>query len=218
MAVDKLVDSTQLNTDLTSVANAIRAKSGGSYQLAFPSGFVSEIGNIPSGGSGLTTIASGTFTGNDSNIISALSIGKKMAQTDFYFKAKLHSGTEIPYDAYYKFADIFAVVFSDICHYDLSTNGNQKNVISDLSYDINNSGTITNSAVGDKISVATNIRNTSVSKNANMNQFLINKSDAGYTIYLGHSNTSYKFINGATYDYEIVYFGSNPSSDIVEIP
>lgn len=50
MAVDKLVDSTQLNTDLASVANAIRAKSGGSGQLTFPSGFVSEIGNIPSGG------------------------------------------------------------------------------------------------------------------------------------------------------------------------
>ena len=50
MAVDKLVDSSQLDSDLTSVANAIRAKSGGSGQLAFPAGFVSEIGNIPSGG------------------------------------------------------------------------------------------------------------------------------------------------------------------------
>ena len=49
MAVDKLVDSSQLNSDLTSIANAIRAKSGGSGQLAFPSGFVSEIGNIPTG-------------------------------------------------------------------------------------------------------------------------------------------------------------------------
>lgn len=52
MAVDKLVDSTQLNADLTTVANAIRAKSGGSGSLAFPSGFVTEIGNIPSGGGG----------------------------------------------------------------------------------------------------------------------------------------------------------------------
>lgn len=50
MAVDKLVDSTQLDSDLTSVANAIRAKSGGSSQLAFPAGFVSEIQAIPSGG------------------------------------------------------------------------------------------------------------------------------------------------------------------------
>lgn len=50
MAVDKLVDSTQLDTDLTAVADAIRAKGGTSAQLAFPAGFVSEIGNIPSGG------------------------------------------------------------------------------------------------------------------------------------------------------------------------
>ena len=55
MAIDKAVDSSQLNSDLTSVANAIRAKSGGSSQLAFPSGFVSEIQAIPSGGGGWTT-------------------------------------------------------------------------------------------------------------------------------------------------------------------
>jgi hypothetical protein len=48
MAIE-YVDATQLDSDLTSVANAIRAKSGGSGQLAFPAGFVSEIGNIPSG-------------------------------------------------------------------------------------------------------------------------------------------------------------------------
>lgn len=51
MAIE-YVDSTQLNTDLTSVANAIRAKSGGSSALAFPAGFVSEIQAIPSGGGG----------------------------------------------------------------------------------------------------------------------------------------------------------------------
>lgn len=49
--------------DLTSVANAIRAKSGGSSQLAFPAGFVSAITAIPSGGaSGLTLLGSGTYT------------------------------------------------------------------------------------------------------------------------------------------------------------
>lgn len=50
MALDKLVDSTQLDSDLTSVANAIRTKGGTSAQLAFPAGFVSAIGDIPSGG------------------------------------------------------------------------------------------------------------------------------------------------------------------------
>lgn len=50
MAVDKLVDSSQLNSDLTSVANAIRTKGGTSAQLAFPAGFVSAIEAIPTGG------------------------------------------------------------------------------------------------------------------------------------------------------------------------
>lgn len=60
MAVDKLVDSTALDTSLTAIADAIRAKTGGISQLVFPTGFVSEIGNIPSGG------------GSDSVIVTAV--------------------------------------------------------------------------------------------------------------------------------------------------
>ena len=52
MALDKLVDSTQLDTDLTAVANAIRTKGGTSAQLAFPVGFVSAVEAIPTGGGG----------------------------------------------------------------------------------------------------------------------------------------------------------------------
>lgn len=47
------------DTQLTSVADAIRTKSGGSAGLTFPSGFISEIGNISTGG------GSGPITGND---------------------------------------------------------------------------------------------------------------------------------------------------------
>ena len=50
MAVDKLVDSTQLDADLTSVANAIRIKGGTSASLAFPADLVSAIQAIPTGG------------------------------------------------------------------------------------------------------------------------------------------------------------------------
>lgn len=52
MAVDKLVDSTQLDADLTSVANAIRTKGGTSAALAFPAGFVDAIDAIETGGGG----------------------------------------------------------------------------------------------------------------------------------------------------------------------
>ena len=61
MAADKLVDSTQLDTDLTSVANAIRTKGGTSGSLAFPAGFAAAIASIPSGGGGLS-YKTGTFT------------------------------------------------------------------------------------------------------------------------------------------------------------
>lgn len=50
MAVDKLVDSAQLDADLSAVADAIRAKGGTSAQLAFPAGFVSAVEAIPTGG------------------------------------------------------------------------------------------------------------------------------------------------------------------------
>ena len=46
----KAVDATQLDSDLTSVANAIRTKGGTSAALSFPSGFVSAVQNIPGGG------------------------------------------------------------------------------------------------------------------------------------------------------------------------
>lgn len=68
---DKLVNSTQLDSDLTSVANAIRTKGGTSASLSFPSGFVTAIGNISTGG-GSTLItknitANGTYNASSDN-------------------------------------------------------------------------------------------------------------------------------------------------------
>lgn len=71
MAVDKLVDSTQLDADLTSVANAIRTKGGTSADLAFPAGFVSAIDAIPTGGGGDSL---DDFIGNEGDFASAYDI------------------------------------------------------------------------------------------------------------------------------------------------
>ncbi len=49
MAVDKLVDSVQLDSDLGDIAIAIRTKGGTSAQLTFPSGFISAIEAITTG-------------------------------------------------------------------------------------------------------------------------------------------------------------------------
>lgn len=95
MSVDKLVDSTQLDTDLTSVANAIRTKGGTSASLAFPADFVTAIAAISGGGGGsdiligdpyLITIGASNFfdntvycdvSANSGNNVTRLSVWKK---------------------------------------------------------------------------------------------------------------------------------------------
>ena len=73
MALDKFVDSAQLDSDLEDVADAIRAKTGGSSQLAFPNGFVSEIESISSGVAsyGITEISC-AYTAQNNNTVKAI--------------------------------------------------------------------------------------------------------------------------------------------------
>lgn len=79
MAVDKLVDSTQLDADLTSVANAIRAKGGTSASLAFPADFVSAIAAIPTGGGSSAETGSFVATTSDTLTISVTSLHNYLA-------------------------------------------------------------------------------------------------------------------------------------------
>ena len=114
MAVDKLVDSTQLDSDLTSVANAIRTKGGTSAQLAFPNGFVSAIGDIPTGGTLITkTITeNGTYSAEDddadgySEVTVNVSGGggisaDDIAEHNISGNITLSSATNIKYSAFY---------------------------------------------------------------------------------------------------------------------
>lgn len=48
-----MTDYITTDTELTSIANAIRTKGSTSASLTFPNGFVSAIQNIPSGGGGV---------------------------------------------------------------------------------------------------------------------------------------------------------------------
>lgn len=61
MAYDKVIDSAQLEADLTSIANAIRSKGGTSASLAFPAGFVNAISAIKTG---ITPTGTKTITEN----------------------------------------------------------------------------------------------------------------------------------------------------------
>lgn len=64
MAIDRAIDSAQLDADLTAVADAIRAKGGTSEALAFPGGFVSAV----------QAIQAGSGSSDDSNVIQAINL------------------------------------------------------------------------------------------------------------------------------------------------
>lgn len=52
-----MADYLVTDTELTAIADAIRTKGGTSSALEFPTGFVTEIGNISGGGGGATTVS-----------------------------------------------------------------------------------------------------------------------------------------------------------------
>lgn len=83
MSVDKLVDSTQLNSDLTSVANAIRTKGGTSADLVFPSGFISAVDAIPSGGGSPIQLLETLTVEEDSRSVNIVTTS--FNSYDFYF-------------------------------------------------------------------------------------------------------------------------------------
>lgn len=83
MAVDKLVDSTQLDAGLTSVANAIRSKGGTSADLAFPSGFISAVEAIPSGGGSPIQLLDTLTVAEDSRSVNIVTTS--FNSYDFYF-------------------------------------------------------------------------------------------------------------------------------------
>ena len=110
MAIDKLVDSSQLDTDLTSIANAIRAKGGTSAQLTFPNEFVTAI-NAISGGGGSTLVTktiteNGTYTATDDDAdgysevtvnvpTSGSSAWTKVAETSYQVSTTYTSSTTV---------------------------------------------------------------------------------------------------------------------------
>ena len=79
MAVDKLVDSAQLDSDLTSIANAIRTKGGTSAQLAFPQDFITAINAISGGTGAISVVDTADSHGGTIRTITALDISDTTA-------------------------------------------------------------------------------------------------------------------------------------------
>lgn len=104
MAYDKVVDSTVLDANLKSVADAIRTASGATGNLAFPTGFVNAISAIEAGGGNMEkheiTFASDEI-GASAKQVSILTgnafIKEHYAKDGFYALMRAKSITKIAY-------------------------------------------------------------------------------------------------------------------------
>lgn len=228
MALDKLVDSAQLDAALTYEAGKIRAKLGSSAQISFDlanqKGFGDVIDAIPSGGggSGATKIASGTITGADNRQFT-VPVGKKMPQADFVFNLWVDNGTEFAYSSNTQIVTAQFLLQKRFGYFDLSTDGSKQSS-EVIRVDSNNSGTITEITTKGNAPVHFSIRNGSflvLSALGNPNgstNCLVIRSSTGFSIQMNTNNNTVILASGKTYNWELLYFGSSPTTDIVEVP
>lgn len=96
-------------SDLTSIADAIRTKTGGTSQIEFPSGFASDILSIPTGGGsgGMSGTSYSSFTWTPSSEIGRVATGGLQSadahirgllpQNWLFARVKYKSGTLSPF-------------------------------------------------------------------------------------------------------------------------
>lgn len=187
-----------------------------------------KTGTNPGGG---IILASGTIVGNNSYQI-LLPVGKKMAETDFVFNIYLPKNTETAYitDANNKlilYGQIF--VSKTTSRYDLSSDGTAINCTSTLGYTLNNNGDITNIALDGVVAYDRSISETSLmahttgyyssnSVTTSLSNNTIKRDSNGFYIKFNHGAWQWKFRPEYTYNWEVIYFGTDPDNDIVEVP
>lgn len=169
-----------------------------------------------SGSGGVIVVASGEFLGNTSSGRMSIDIGNKMAQTDFYVLIKAKDDSKFERNGY-SMTYMAALVPREIGHYDLSGTGDRSFQSNFTVYD-DNSGTLTAKNAGGLIKNGGRISNGNIAQ-VDWNTFAIGRTaqNPHFYIYFGHSNAQYNLPSNVTYEYEVVYFGHNPSEDIVTI-
>lgn len=163
----------------------------------------------------MVQVASGTIQGNGSHTIN-IDVGTKCPRTDFFLKIKAQDGSEFPYDSKAKFAYAILGTFSDYGYFDLSSYSDYT-LQCTKSYDINNDGTITTASLGNTYFSYHRCIQNGTNSGGTFNNFKITKSATGFRILVNFSNQNNQWPSSITYDWEIVYFGNNPTKDIVEV-
>ena len=166
--------------------------------------------------SGTVVVASGEFIGNSAGGRQTISIGTAMPQTDFYVLIKAKDNSEYIRDDYYSLTFIAMTVLSAIGHYDLSSDGEDRSFVPNFSVYDNNNGSLTEKSTGFIVKGGGRIHNGNADEMV-WNTFRINRRSDTFELYFGQGNAVYNLPSNITYEYEVVYFGNNPQTDIIEL-
>ncbi len=173
------------------------------------------------GGGGGTVIASGTVAGNGGYGIS-VPVGTKMPETDFAFVIHLPKNQEITYvdDSNNQILLwIEYVVLKQTQRFDLSSVANDIKSTNTLGATVNNGGTIKNlnpnGTAGIRVSSRANGYIFAMAGNETTQT--ISRTATGFKVNVSSAAWMMVFRTGYTYEWEIIYFGDDPTNDIVEI-
>lgn len=165
---------------------------------------------------GAVVIASGTFTPSSTALSQSVAIGKKMAQTDFLVIVYANNGTEVSYEATYKGMVGTIMCDNTFGYFDLQTDVSGQTVTRKITYKINQSGTITDKIADGIYGGSFQIRNgTTGTFYPDRAHNKITRDSTGFTLTLRW--TSQNFMSGITYNYKVLYYGTTPTTDIVEV-
>ena len=179
----------------------------------------------PSGGGGAVTVASGTFTGGGSYAFN-VNVGKKMPMRDYAFYFWADGEDDYAYETHYKPVLGGMLVLGELCEvvYESNQAGQYDRYQYKVkkSYVVDNNGTDTTvSNVWGQIGSQSTIRNggfgSSINFQATVASNHVRKYSDHWSVYMTQGNANYQYPTTITYNWKIIYFGSNPGTDIVEI-
>lgn len=165
--------------------------------------------NVPAGAK---VVASGTLTGSNSYDFE-LNVGEEMASQDFFVDIYAADESEFPYNSNYSMATWCYLHSNEFGPFEYSSHvGTYDNYnFAGESYDVNNAGTITQVTAKHCAAFGT-IRNGAITQNG-YNTPSIRKYSDHFSLYWSRGNAQYVFPNTITYNFRVIYYGTNWEAD-----
>lgn len=190
-------------SDLTSIASAIRTKGGTSAALSFPTGFVSAIGDIPTGGS--SPLVSGTFTGNSTDKGSAITVNIPYTGSGYPIAGIIYPSSGGNTGSIASLAQQYAEIMFSFCKMDMSSSPTYSGDVSENKCVLTSLYKYSNSDPTSSTAQRSLTQQFYIASNATATSTTCLRFKDATTMSVFIANTSYGFKEDIEYTYQIIY-------------